>query len=218
MRRSGELILLAAFLLVGVWALGFVRRERAPAIPAVERWLNAEPQRRASLAELDAYLTAQGVGGVVPTRDLLLADGPNSRRCRSERYAMPPRSLWPAIIPALRLVRDQAIPAVGRVQVVSVFRTPELNRCGHGAPQSRHLRFAALDLVPLDTANSRDAFTRLCQSWRRAGPRSGWGLGAYFDAARPQANSVARFHVDGTGWRTWGFSKRAASSGCHQLR
>jgi hypothetical protein len=181
-------------------------------------WLRGAPGRRAAFEELSASLERAGVGDVVPPWKLLRTNPQRLARCGGEPFMLPPRAQWGNIVPALRLVRDRVIPVVGRVDVASVQRDPELNDCSGGAPASRHLSFSAIDLVPLETADARDAFTRLCAAWRRAGPRSGWGLGAYFDLNRPTENRRARFHVDGTGWRTWGFSRRGESSGCHQLR
>ncbi|QJQ32698.1 hypothetical protein GV829_09785 [Sphingomonas lacunae] len=117
----------------------------------------------------------------------------------------------------MKLVKEEAIPAVGRVEVASAFRLEALNACSKGASNSRHLTFAALDLIPLDQPDTVTSFTKLCARWRQAGARSKWGLGAYYDPAKPQHNQVARFHVDGTGWRTWGFSYGRASSGCNSL-
>jgi hypothetical protein len=158
------------------------------------------------------------VGDVVPVWSLLRTNPQVLARCGGEPFMLPPRNQWANIIPALRLVRDKVIPAVGRVEVASVMRDPALNACSGGAAGSRHLSFSAVDLVPLETENARDAFARLCVAWRSAGQRSGWGLGAYFDPDQPTRNQRARFHVDGTGWRTWGFSRRGESSGCHDLR
>jgi hypothetical protein len=53
------------------------------------------------------------------------------------------------------------------------------------------------------------------EAWAKADPNR--TLGSYFDPAKIMANRNARFHVDGTGWRSWGFSKKAASSGCRLL-
>jgi hypothetical protein len=181
-------------------------------------WLGAAPGRRIAFEQLSASLTRAGVGDVVPPWKLLRTNPQVLARCGGEPFLLPPRTQWGNIVPALRLVRDQVIPVVGRVDVASVTRDPALNECSGGANGSRHLSFSAIDLVPLETADARDTFTRLCTAWRRAGPGSRWGLGAYFDVSRPLQNRRARFHVDGTGWRTWGFSRRVESSGCHQLR
>lgn len=182
------------------------------------RWLDTVPGRRAAFSALSAELRRAGVGDVVPLWTLLRTNPQVLARCGGPAFMLPPRDQWRNIVPALRIVRDQVIPAVGRVEVASVQRDRALNACSGGASGSRHLSFAAIDLVPLDARDARDAFGRLCRAWRAAGPRSGWGLGAYFDPDRLRQNQRARFHVDGTGWRTWGYSRGSASSGCHHLR
>lgn len=185
---------------------------------AAMRWLDAAPTRRAQFAALSAELARAGVGDVVPIWSLLRTNPQRLAQCGGPAFMLPPREQWRNIVPALRLVRQQVIPAVGRVEVASVQRGRALNECSGGATASRHLSFAAVDLVPLEIRDARDAFTRLCRAWRRAGSASGWGLGAYFDPVRTTQNRRARFHVDGTGWRTWGFSRGGESSGCRHLR
>jgi hypothetical protein len=182
------------------------------------RWLAAAPDRRAQFDGLTDHLRRAGVSDIVPIWALLRTNPQRLARCGGEPFMLPPRNQWDNIIPALQLIRDRVIPTIGRVEVASVQRDPALNECSGGARASRHLTFSAIDLVPLETENARDAFSRLCSAWRRAGTRSGWGLGAYFDINRPGDNRRARFHVDATGWRTWGFSRSGESSGCHQLR
>ncbi len=181
-------------------------------------WLAEDPARGRDFAALEAFLSANDVAGIVPSWSLLLTDPARLRRCGGSAFGLAPRGEWPNIVPALQLVRDHVQPAIGEVRVVSVRRDPAMNACAGGAAQSRHLSFAALDMVPIDVRDARAAFTRLCAAWRRAGRPSEWGLGAYFDPNRPTQNTVARFHVDATGWRTWGFTRRGPSSGCHALR
>jgi hypothetical protein len=179
-----------------------------------QAWLSAAPGRADEVSDLNAFLRSKGVGGIVPIKTLLRGDKDRQDRCPGAGFVLPPRRLWPNIVPALRLVRDRVIPAVGPVRVVSVYRSPDLNACARGAPASRHLSFAALDMIAPRQPDGRTVFAKLCRAWKVAGPKSGWGLGAYFDPARPTANRQARFHVDGTAWRSWGFSKKATSSGC----
>ena len=210
------------------WLQGVILDPFAPtalsnAIPAsanrasFDRWLGAEPGRAADYRAFDRYIAAHGYADLLPAWTMLRTNSSMSRWCRVEPFILPPRRLWPNILPALKLVREQAIPAVGRVAVASAFRIPATNSCSRGASQSRHLTFSALDLIPLDQPDAPASFRKLCARWRDAGARSGWGLGAYYDAHRPRQNQVARFHVDGTGWRTWGFSYGRGSSGCNSL-
>ncbi len=182
-----------------------------------DAWLAADPARAEQFAAFEAFLARESLSGIVPSWTLLRADARRTASCRADLFVLPPRRLWPNILPALRLLRDKVIPVVGRVEVASAYRDPTLNACSQGARGSRHLDFSALDLVPLDQPDAVTSFRRLCAAWRNAGPSSRWGLGGYLDLETPQHNRVGRFHVDGTGWRTWGFSYSRASSICNRL-
>jgi Peptidase M15 len=177
-------------------------------------WLDTDPKRAEQFAKLQGFLAKHGVAGIVPDWTLARGDQGRIGRCVDAGFIFPPETDWPKIVPALRLVRDKVIPAVGRVEVISVYRTNSLNACAGGALASRHLDFSALDLIALEQPDGRAVFDHLCKAWKQAGPQSRWGLGAYFDPRRPTANKAARFHVDATGWRSWGFSKKAETSGC----
>jgi Peptidase M15 len=185
--------------------------------PEFDRWLHEDPSRHSAFIALSTYLQSRGVGDVVPIWSLTRGDKDRIRACASAGFVIPPRAVWPNLVPALRLVKHRVKPKVGRVEVVSVFRIADLNRCANGAPASRHLSFSALDLIAPDQPDGRTLFGMLCTSWKAAGSKSNWGLGAYFDPTRPTANRQARFHVDATGWRSWGFSKKSASSSCRLI-
>lgn len=184
---------------------------------AFDAWLAAKPGRAREFAAFEAYIVREGFADLLPAWTLLRANANKSARCNAEPFVLPPRVLWRNILPALRIVREQAIPAVGRVTVASAYRDPALNACSRGARQSRHLSFSALDLIPHDQPDAPTSFGKLCAAWRKAGGASRWGLGAYYDPTKPEQNRIGRFHVDGTGWRTWGFSYGRASSGCNAL-
>jgi Peptidase M15 len=181
-------------------------------------WVEETPERATEFERFSTFLGRNGVGHVVPIWSLTRGDKDRTRLCAGAGFIIPPRHLWGNMVPALRLVERRVIPMVGRVEVVSVYRSADLNRCARGAPASRHLKFSALDMIAPMQPDGRTLFAKLCASWKAAGPKSSWGLGAYFDPLRPTANRQARFHVDATGWRSWGFSKKAASSGCRLLR
>lgn len=229
MRRHRWLIMVAAMTLVlagaALWHYHWQLPTVATLIPstasndraAFERWIGASPARADNFAAFDRFIAQSGYADVVPSWQLLRANSAQILRCPVAPFILPPRRTWRNILPALRLVREQVIPAVGRVNVASVFRTSSANACSRGASQSRHLTFAAIDLLPIDQPDPVASFRRLCRAWRQAGPASGWGLGAYYDLARRDQNSIGRFHVDGTGWRTWGFSYGRASSSCNAL-
>jgi hypothetical protein len=181
-------------------------------------WLTGSRERAAAFQHFSTFLERKGVGEVVPIWSLTRGDKDRTRHCQEAGFVIPPRNLWGNMVPALRLVERRVIPVIGRVEVISVYRSADLNRCARGAPASRHLKFSALDMIAPGQPDGRTLFVKLCASWKAAGPKSGWGLGAYFDPLRPTSNRQARFHVDATGWRSWGFSKKAASSGCRLLR
>jgi hypothetical protein len=184
---------------------------------AFDRWLARSRERADEFARFEAFLARRQVSGIVPAWQLLRSDARSSARCAAEPFALPPRMQWQAIVPALQIVRERVVPALGPVEVASAWRPHAFNRCAGGARNSRHLSFAAVDLRPTMQPNAETSFRILCRSWRAAGPSSRWGLGAYHDRDHPQHSRLMRFHVDGTGYRTWGFSYRQASSACNYL-
>lgn len=160
---------------------------------------------KADVTAIEAYLTGEGVGDVLPIADILRSDA-RWRRCEAaEPFAVPPRRLWPAMVPTLRYVRDHVVPAVGPVRVVSGYRDPAANICFKGASASRHLRFAALDLMPERPLQREELIAALCPLHARTGSRFAVGLGIY---------NVTRFHIDTAGYRRWGADYRGATSPC----
>ena len=100
---------------------------------------------------------------------------------------------------------------------MSGFRSAAINRCVNGASRSKHLRFAALDLVATNMQDRRDLFADLCRMQNRIGQESEMGLGAYYDPAAPFRNLAGRFHIDADGFRTWGRDYTRRSNPCPQL-
>ena len=184
---------------------------------AFDQWLAADKTRQSEYARFQQLLAEKGVGDVVPAWQLLRTDANYAGRCGLGAFQMPEESKWPAIVPALRLVRDDVIPVVGRVEVSASNRSDELNECVHGAKGSRHLAFAAVDLIAPDRKDQGQLFADLCAMHRRVGARERMGLGAYYDPDRPFASRHARFHIDQSGYRTWGFDYTRKSSYCLKL-
>ena len=182
-----------------------------------DRWLAEDPGRRDAFTEFDRLLTKQGVSGIVPSWQLLRTDVNDRIGCLRPAFLLPERKMWGNIVPTLRLLKQHVIPVIGPVEVVSSFRTVAFNACVNGAGQSRHLSFSAIDLVARSERSNRELFQALCALHDKLGPASRFGLGAYFDPKSDGQNRHGRFHVDATGYRTWGFSKRAGSSGCRLL-
>jgi hypothetical protein len=186
---------------------------------AFDAWLKEDPARRTEFGKLNAFLTKEGVGDVVPVWQLARIDGDYAARCDAGFFTLPPRGQWSQIVPALRLVRDKVVPVTGRVEVVSSWRSPEINTCVGGAKRSAHVDFKALDLVaPAISADRRKLFADLCAMQRRAGPKTRMGLGAYYDTDLPLRNLDGRFHIDAHGYRTWGFDYTSKTNPCPKLR
>lgn len=169
-------------------------------------WRMGAPKE--DVAALEAYLRQEGVGGVVPIADILRSDA-RWRSCKAgQPFAVPPRRLWPAMVPTLRFVRDHVVPQIGPVRVVSGYRDPVANICFRGAKASRHLHFAALDLMPARPIGRAELIAALCPLHARTGARFAVGLGIY---------DVTRFHIDTAGYRRWGTDYRRATSPCSDV-
>jgi hypothetical protein len=128
------------------------------------------------------------------------------RQCGAEPFEVPPADKWARIVKTLKFVRDDVIPAVGKVETLSAYRNQELNACSDGAPKSAHREFFALDLTPVNKAVERSAMIRsVCGAHARDGSAYDIGLGFY---------TGRRFHVDSSGFRKWGPNGKGATSPC----
>ncbi|WP_243394812.1 D-Ala-D-Ala carboxypeptidase family metallohydrolase [Leptospira adleri] len=130
---------------------------------------------------------------MVPAEQLL-RQGTDWRQAESPPFSIPPRDLWPNILPTLRVIRDLILPEIGPVTVVSGFRDAEYNVKAGGAKSSRHLLFSAVDLVPNREIDRIELHNRLLNLWQKKGPEKKIGLGLY---------SRNRFHIDTNGFRKW---------------
>jgi hypothetical protein len=162
--------------------------------PGYRNWYMASPRHAYAVTSFNNYLVTYGVGGVVPTWQLLRT-ATSWQRCGAQPYEVPPVSEWPNVVQTLRYVRDYVIPAVGPVEPVSAYRNPVLNVCAGGAPESSHKHYSAIDLVPLRPTTREALMRTLCAVHARRGPDYGVGLGFY---------AFLRFHVDTTKYRRWG--------------
>lgn len=106
---------------------------------AFDAWLADDVTRSERFARFEAFLREEGVADVVEPWQLARIDAFFARKCEVEPFTIPPEQLWPNVLPALRLVRDEVILAVGPVVVLSSYRTPALNACA-GLQPSRILR------------------------------------------------------------------------------
>ncbi|MEO5972858.1 MAG: hypothetical protein ABIP91_05805 [Sphingomicrobium sp.] len=170
--------------------------------PGYRNWYMASPRHAYAVTNFNNYLVTYGVGGIVPTWQLLRTAS-SWHRCGAQPYEVPPVSEWPNLVQTLRYVRDYVIPTVGPVEPVSAYRNPVLNFCAGGAPESAHRHYSAIDLVPLRPTTRPDLMRTLCRVHARRGLDYGVGLGFY---------AYLRFHVDTTKYRRWGAD--AGSTSC----
>jgi hypothetical protein len=162
--------------------------------PGYRNWYMASPAHRIGVTSFNNYLVTYGVGGIVPTWQLLRT-ATSWQRCGAQPFEVPPASEWPHIVQTLRYINDYVVPAVGPVEPVSGYRNPLLNACAGGAPESAHKHYSAIDLVPLRPTRREDLMRTLCVVHARRGLNYGVGLGFY---------AFLRFHVDTTKYRRWG--------------
>ena len=71
---------------------------------AFAQWLAEDTARAAEFAALEAYLADQGVAEVVPAWQLARVEQAYAIRCNLDHWQLPPRELWPNVVPALRLL------------------------------------------------------------------------------------------------------------------
>jgi len=162
--------------------------------PGYRNWYLASPSHGTQVKALNDYLMTYGVGGVVPTWQLLRTAS-DWYKCGAPAFEVPPPEEWPNVVQALRYVRDQVIPTLGPVEPVSVYRNPSLNQCAGGARESAHRFMQAVDMVPLRPITRDAMIQKLCAIHARSGQGYGVGLGFYVGL---------RFHVDSRKFRTWG--------------
>lgn len=172
--------------------------------PGYRAWVARASWRPVYVKAFHDYLTNYGVGGVAPTWQLLRT-ATDWRKCGAEPYEVPPPNAWPNIVAALRYVGQYVVPAIGPVEVVSVYRNPTLNSCAGGARESTHRYMGAVDMVPLRPVTREMLITQLCAVHLSSGERNYVGLGLY---------KGLRFHIDAKKFRDWGMQGARGGYGC----
>lgn len=168
-------------------------------------WLSGSPDNISRLTAFHDYLVSQGVGSVVPLWELTRTSS-SWRECGAEPFEAPPQDKWQHVVRTLQFVRDEVVPAVGQVEVLSGYRNAKLNKCSNGAPHSAHREYYALDMTPVNTAVTRsDLIDSICPVHARDGREYKAGLGFY---------SGRRFHIDSSKYRKWGANGKGATSPC----
>lgn len=172
--------------------------------PGYRAWVAADPTRPLYVRAFHSYLVTYGVGGVVPTWQLLRT-ATDWQRCGALPFEVPPTAGWPNIVAALRYVGTYVEPRIGEVEVVSVYRNPALNACAGGAATSTHQTMGAVDMVPLRPVTRGALMTELCGVHQASGERFWIGLGLY---------KGLRFHIDARKYREWGMAGARGTFGC----
>lgn len=172
--------------------------------PGYRAWVAADPTRPLYVKAFHTYLVNHGVGGVVPTWQLLRTASA-WHRCGALPFEVPPTTAWPNIVATLRYVGSYVEPRIGEVEVVSAYRNPALNACAAGASESVHKTMGAIDMVPLRPVTREALMTSLCAIHQSSGPRFWIGLGLY---------KGLRFHIDATKYREWGMAGAKGGFGC----
>ena len=172
--------------------------------PGYRAWVTSAPNRSLYVRAFNDYLTANGVGGVAPTWQLLRT-ATDWQRCNNQPFEVPPTAAWPNIVAALRFIGAYIEPAIGPVEPVSVYRNPFLNVCAGGARTSTHLTAGAVDMVPLRQITREGLMLALCRIQVDKGSWNSIGLGFY---------RGLRFHVDSKKAREWVASGANGNYGC----
>ncbi|WGL18518.1 D-Ala-D-Ala carboxypeptidase family metallohydrolase [Microbulbifer bruguierae] len=152
-----------------------------------------EGTNRHQLGQLTGFLREAGVADATEVEHLL-RQGTDWLDINEPPFAIPPKDFWPNMVPTLKLIRDELVPAIGPVDIVSAFRSDRYNRKAGGSKRSKHRSFCGLDLVPRSNISRKELIEELRNLQARLGPDSRMGLGIY---------SGVRFHVDTCGFRHW---------------
>jgi hypothetical protein len=172
--------------------------------PGYRNWYMASPVHPIRVRAFNTYLAVNGVGGVVPTWQLLRT-ATDWRKCGGQPFEVPPTEHWPNIVHALRFIGAFVEPVIGEVEPVSAYRNPALNACAAGAATSTHLTGGGIDMVPTRPITREALMETLCRIELDSGRWNGIGLGLY---------KGLRFHVDARKFREWGMAGAKGGFGC----
>lgn len=90
--------------------------------------------------------------------------------------SQPPRSIWPNIVPTLRILDDLRDHFGKPLELSSTYRSPSYNKAIDGASKSQHVEFKAVDFTVSGVSPSK-VFSTL-KSWQSSGKIKG-GIGKY---------------------------------------
>lgn len=198
-----------AFSLALLLAVGLVAApataQPSPGVLDYQTWIK-KGDNRAKVLKFETALGQRGLLGVVPTYQILRT-AMSWKACRADPFELPAASYWDGAFQSLTVLRDDIIPAIGPVEIVSGYRHAELNRCAGGAARSVHREFGAFDAYAVGRITRAGMIRKLCDWHGRNGARLSAGLGIY---------RGKKFHVDVglRGNRRWGSDYSRKSSPC----
>lgn len=143
--------------------------------------------------------------------ELTVNSHPLKKECEQYRFGLPPKKQWKNLLPALQMIEKlQQRGLYANYKIVSVYRSPDANKCVGAAKASKHLNNYAVDFQTRDEnmqpyQNHDEMDQKLCKFWHKEGKQHRLGLGLY---------TKQRFHIDTQGYRTWGIGFRSVSSPC----
>ncbi len=173
--------------------------------PSYLAWL-AKGDNARNVAAFERELAARDIADIVPTFEILRT-AIDWQRCGAEEYELPDAKTWPGAFASLSVIKNELVPVVGPVEIVSGYRHASLNSCAGGAPSSVHRQFGAFDAFVTGPETRDEMIARLCTWHHQRGPALQAGLGIY---------QGKKFHIDAglKGYRTWGSDYHRASSPC----
>lgn len=193
---------LLLLLLLGLWVYLLYEAREKPYVElkgyrvatptSFNEFLRSGANRR-DFRQFARFLHEAGVADAIEPENLL-RQGSDWLDINEPPFAIPPRDYWPNMVATLKLIRDEVVPAIGPVDIVSAFRTDTYNRKAGGSHKSKHKTFCGVDLVPRSNIGRSELIEELRNLHARLGPDSQMGLGIY---------SGVRFHVDTCGYRRW---------------
>jgi len=148
------------------------------------------------------FLDEKAVGDIVPLSQLLKS-ARDWKKCKAEPFTMPPKELWPNIVPTLLAIKKFTAEGVLINPVAaSVYRDPVLNAFAGGSSGSKPMQLSAIEL---DIDATPESLETLCNAWRSQGAELKLGLGFY---------TPTRIHLDTLGFRSWGSDYTHKTSLC----
>lgn len=188
-RDRAFFLILSSLLLLVIFLSGCVFFRK---LTDAERYNAWSKKHGDEILAYQSFLDEKAVGDIVPMPQLLKS-ARDWKKCKAEAFTMPPRELWPNIVPTLLVIKKLRSEGVLINPIAaSVYRDPVLNVCAGGSPKSKHMQLNAIDF---DIDATPESLESLCHAWRTHGAELKLGLGFY---------APTKIHLDTLGYRSWG--------------